>query len=120
MHFLLKEFMESYPNIKILFREAATEQLQKLLIEDKLDFAFVFAGKEKSALSYLKLARQELVICCSRRHRFRRNNLLHLEEIKDEPLILPNSSSHTHFEKRLRQSRYRTNRRRVSFRLQLD
>ena len=63
------------------------------MIEEKLDFAFVFAGKEKSALSYLKLARQELVICCSRRHRFRRNNLLHLKEIKDEPLILPNSSS---------------------------
>ena len=43
--FLLKEFVESYPNIKISVREEGTEKLQKLLVEDKLDFAFVFSGE---------------------------------------------------------------------------
>ena len=86
--FLLKEFVEGYPNIKISVREDETEQLQKLLIEDKLDFAFVFSGKEKSALNYIELPTQELSICCNRRHRFRRQNVLPLEELHNESLVL--------------------------------
>ena len=87
--FLLKEFVESYPNIKISVREDGTEKLQKLLVEDKLDFAFVFSGEEKSTLAYLELPPQELALCCNRRHRFRRQNVLPLEEIRNESLILP-------------------------------
>ena len=87
--FLLKEFVESYPNIKIAVREDGTEKLQKLLVEDKLDFAFVFSGEEKSALAYLKLPLQELTLCCNRRHRFRRQNVLPLKELRNESLILP-------------------------------
>lgn len=89
--FLLKEFVESYPNIKISVREDGTEKLQKLLVEDKLDFAFVFSGEEKSALAYLKLPPQELTLCCNRRHRFRRQNVLPFEELRSEPLILHKS-----------------------------
>ena len=90
--FLLKEFVESYPNIKISVREDETEKLQKLLVEDKLDFSFVFSGEEKSALAYLKLPPQELTLCCNRRHRFRRQNVLPLEELLSEPLILHKST----------------------------
>ena len=86
--FLLKEFVEGYPNIKISVREDEAERLQKLLVEDKLDFAFVFSGKEKSALSYIELPAQELSVCCNRRHRFRRQNVLPLEELRNESLIL--------------------------------
>ena len=87
--FLLKEFVEGYPNIKISVREDETEKLQKLLVEDKLDFALVFSGKEKSTLAYLELPPQELALCCNRRHRFRRQNVLPLEELRNESLILP-------------------------------
>lgn len=90
--FLLKEFVEGYPNIKIVVREDSTEQLQKLLVEDKLDFAFVFSGKEKSTLAYLELPPQELALCCNRRHRFRRQNVLPLEELGNESLILPKAA----------------------------
>ena len=89
--FLLKEFIESYPNIKISVREDKTETLQKLLVEDKLDFAFVFSGEEKAALVYLNLPPQELALCCNRRHRFRRQNFLPLEELRNETFILPKS-----------------------------
>ena len=90
--FLLKAFIEGYPNIKISVREDATDNLQKFLIEDKLDFAFLFSGKEKSALNYIELPAQELSICCSRRHRFRRQNVLPIEELRNEILILPKSA----------------------------
>ncbi|MBQ3441980.1 MAG: LysR family transcriptional regulator [Selenomonadaceae bacterium] len=90
--FLLKEFVEGYPNIKISVREDETEKLQKLLVEDKLDFAFVFSGKEKSTLAYLELPPQELALCCNRRHRFRRQNVLPLEELGNESLILPKTA----------------------------
>ena len=90
--FLLKKFVEGYSNIKISVREDASERLQKLLVEDKLDFAFVFSGKEKSALNYIELPAQELSICCNRRHRFRRQNVLPLEELRNESLILPKAA----------------------------
>lgn len=90
--FLLKNFIESYPNIKISVKEDETERLQKLLVEDKLDFAFVFSGKEKSALNYIKLSEQELTLCCNRRHRFRRQNILQLEEIRNESFIMPKAA----------------------------
>lgn len=90
--FLLKEFVEGYPNIKISVREDETEKLQKLLVEDKLDFAFVFSGKEKSTLAYLELPPQELALCCNRRHRFRRQNVLPFEELGNESLILPKAA----------------------------
>lgn len=88
---LLKEFVESYPNIKISVHEDTTEILQKKIVEDKIDFAFVFSDEKKSALNYLELQKQELVICCNRRHRFRRQNILRLEELRNESFILPKS-----------------------------
>lgn len=90
--FLLKDFIESYPNIKISVKEDETERLQKLLVEDKLDFAFIFSGKEKSALNYIELPAQELSICCNRRHRFRRQNVLPLAELRNELLLLPKAA----------------------------
>ena len=90
---LIKSFMESYPNIKISAREDTTENLQKLLLEDRIDMAIVFAGLELNTLSYVKLLREELVVCCSRQHKFRRFNSVSIGELRDENLILVGADS---------------------------
>ena len=90
---LIKKYMESYPNIKIAVHEDSTENLQKLLVEDQIDTAIVFSGKEISALSYISLDQQELILCCERQHRFRRRNVVKIEDLKDESLIFLNDAS---------------------------
>ena len=89
---LLKNFMESFPNIKIRLTESDTAALQGMLIENKLDLAFLWAEREKSVLTYKKIAAQEFFVCCGRRHKFRRKNVLRLEELADEKFILLNDS----------------------------
>ena len=86
---LLKGFAESYPNIKISLCEDTTDNLQKLLLEDGLDAAILFGKLELNALSYIELSREELIVCCSRQHKFRRFNSISTVELRDENLILP-------------------------------
>ena len=84
---LIKNFIESYPNINVSIHEDNTENLQKLLIEDKLDVAIVFSGCENNSITYIELAKQELVLCCNKQHRFRRYNVINIEELKNENFI---------------------------------
>ena len=89
----LKNLSDGIVNIvKISVKEDETERLQKLLVEYKPDFAFIFSGKEKSALNYIELPAQELYIYCNRRHRFRRQNVLPLAELRNELLLLPKAA----------------------------
>lgn len=81
---LLKGFTESYPNIKISLCEDTTDNLQKLLLEDGLDAAILFGKLELNALSYIELSREELIVCCSRQHKFRRFNSISTVELRDE------------------------------------
>ena len=81
---LIKNFIESYPNINVSIYESNTETLQKLLIEDKLDIAIVFSGCENNSITYIELAKQELTLCCNKQHRFRRYNVIDIEELKNE------------------------------------
>lgn len=93
---LLKNFMESFPNIKIKLAERDTATLQSMLIENKLDLAFLWEEREKSVLTYKKLAAQEFFICCGRQHKFRRKNVLRIEELADENFIFINDGAYRH------------------------
>ncbi len=90
---LIKNFIGSYPNIRISIREDSTENLQKMLIEDAIDAAIVFDGLELGTLTYINLSREELVVCCSRQHKFRRRNSIPIDELHDEKLILIGNDS---------------------------
>ena len=89
---LIKNFMESYPNINVSIYENNTETLQKLLIEDKLDVAIVFSGCENNSITYIELAKQELALCCNKQHRLRRYNVINIEELKNENFIFIDNS----------------------------
>ena len=89
---LIKNFIESYPNINVSIYESNTETLQKLLIEDKLDIAIVFSGCENNSITYIELAKQELTLCCNKQHRFRRYNVIDIEELKNEKFIFIGNS----------------------------
>ena len=91
---LLKNFMESFPNIKIKLTEHDTAALQGMLIENKLDLAFLWAEREKSVLDYKKIAAQEFFVCCGRQNKFRRRNVLRIEDLAGEKFIFVGDSAY--------------------------
>lgn len=88
----LADFRASYPAIKCRLVEHTTAELERLLLDDKLDVAILSVAGASHALEYLPLPRQELVLCVSRRHSLRRQNSVPLAALVDEPLVLPRSA----------------------------
>lgn len=93
---LLAEFRAAYPNISISIAENNVGTLLELLHEDKLDFAFVFdlSEQEQARLHCLPLPQEELMVCCSRRHRLCRMNSVTLTALTEEAFILMDTSCH--------------------------
>lgn len=93
---LLAEFRTAYPNINISIAENNVGTLLELLHEDKLDFAFVFdlSEQEQARLHCLPLPQEELMVCCSRRHRLCRMNSVTLTALTEEAFLLMDTSCH--------------------------
>lgn len=87
---LLSGFKESYPNIQLLLTESNAQALIQSLVAEELDMAFILEdiGKLPGMIGTIPLQKQELFVCCSRRHRLRRHNAVTLQEIADERFIL--------------------------------
>ncbi|WP_110955582.1 LysR family transcriptional regulator [Anaerosinus massiliensis] len=85
---LLATFRASYPHIKISFLEENVSVVQKALIEDKIDLGIIIQGEDNNFIENLHLGTQELVVCCSKEHRFHQLPTIDLSDLVDEPLIL--------------------------------
>nr|WP_325191579.1 LysR family transcriptional regulator [uncultured Selenomonas sp.] len=87
---ILAEFRCAYPNINISLIEKNVKGLVELLHDDKLDFIFVFdlSEQEQSRLCCLPLSQEELMMCCSRKHRLCRMNSVTLASLTEESFIL--------------------------------
>lgn len=90
---VIKSFNKSYPAIKLKLSEADDEDLTKLLVDDKLDFAILCAPNASSVLRTCKLPAQEIAVCCSSKHRFYQKNSISLTDFLAEPLLLPEASN---------------------------
>lgn len=90
---VIKSFNKSYSAIKLKFIEADDEDLTKLLVDDKLDFAILCASSVSSALRTCKLPAQEITIGCSHKHRFYQKKSISLSDFLEEPLLLPEASN---------------------------
>ncbi len=85
---LLAKFRRTYPNIQISFIEENVSVIQKSLIEDKVDLGIIINGETSSLLETSILGTDELVVCCSKNHRFSNLTSIDLSELVEEPLIL--------------------------------
>lgn len=99
---LIGRFMDNYPDIRILSEEGDAKELRNLLMEDRLDMAILPNADEKPGFSYQYMERQELAVCCGRRHRFRRKNSISVDELSEEPFILLNDSDYINLLKKNR------------------
>ncbi len=85
---LLQAFRESYPGIRLRLVERPAMELQRSLLEGRLDLALLAGGETIPALEYLPLGSLEMAVCFTRRHPLRRHNTLRLAELTQETWIL--------------------------------
>ena len=87
---VLAQFRTTYPNINLTFIENNVNELENLVREDKLDFAFAYStpGHDLPGLHCIPLEQEELMVCCSHRHRLARMNSVALDALSEESLIL--------------------------------
>lgn len=90
---LIREFLDEYPEIRLQLTENSPQELQRLLMEGKLDAAMLVGGETIPALEYLPVESLEMVVCFARRHSLRRHNALRLEDLEGETWILPSAES---------------------------
>ena len=84
----LKGFHGHYPAIQLKLIEADDIDLTKMLIDDKLDFAILYAQNDCNVLSTQQLPLQEIVVCCSPKHHLHSKNSVALNDFLTEPLLL--------------------------------
>ncbi|MCI5708635.1 LysR family transcriptional regulator substrate-binding protein [Veillonella caviae] len=78
--------MQRYIQIKLT--EGDSETLQRKLIDEDIELAVLFPLSHMNHLRYHLLQQDELVICCSRNHPFRRKNSLSMQDIAQEKLVI--------------------------------
>lgn len=87
---VLARFRTAYPNINLTFIENNVNELENLVREDKLDFAFVYStpGHDLPGLRCIPLEQEELMVCCSHHHQLARMNSVTPDALSEESLLL--------------------------------
>lgn len=89
---LLQKFTEAYPHINIRIIEKDALSLQRDLLTENIDLAFLFTVNNDSLKKFL-LANNELVLCCNNTHKFHYNNSIEWSSLSKEKIILLDDSS---------------------------
>lgn len=84
----IKRFQALYPHIHLAISEDHVAGLQRALVEDKIDLAMIIDGEPNNFLETIPIAREELVVCCSRRHKFAALPSISLAALVNEEFLL--------------------------------
>lgn len=96
--FIISKFQSLYPNVTIHLLEATQQELQKLLLLNRLDLAVLYLPSIHEELSYKVVVEDRFVLAAPYNHAIkdksykRKNNkyrFIHLTSLYDETFILP-------------------------------
>lgn len=94
---LLHHFREERPDIEIKLFEQKTIRLLPRLLSGRLDLAFVRPPEvQNPELVFHWLFTETAVVALPATHRLARKKLVHIAELADEPLIVPDRRSRPH------------------------
>lgn len=92
---LVKHFEQEYPNIEIIVKIDNTRVIENLLLESKVDIAFVEGVIRNTELISTPVVSDELVLACSTFHEIAKRDSITLEELSKYPFILREEGSGT-------------------------
>lgn len=92
---LIRKFSKKYKNIEISIIIENTSHLEELLLENKIDFAFVEGNINSSELKTQKIWEDELVLISGEDHNFKNKSTVSASELINEKLIMRECGSGT-------------------------
>lgn len=92
---IIREFVESHNKIEISLIIENTANIEKLILENKVDFAFVEGKINSHEISIKKIWDDELVFICSNNHKWNRRKYIQRDELKNEKFIMRERGSGT-------------------------
>ncbi len=92
---IVRAFKESRPETEIIFQIESTEWLYEKILENVVDLAVVGGPTEDRRFGVEPVCLDRLALIASPSHRFARAARVKLDELRDEPFIVPTQGSRT-------------------------
>lgn len=92
---IIKEFSKKYPNIEISIIIENTAHIETLLLENKIDFAYVEGNLHSEELNSQKIWDDELVFICGEEHRWKGKEIITSDDLSSEKLVMREKGSGT-------------------------
>lgn len=89
----IAKFKKSYPGIKLEFVEEECKKLQQMLLDSKIDLAFLSETVLDHRLEFTRLVNDELRLVTGKLHPLATRQSVSLLEIKNEKFIIPSPDS---------------------------
>lgn len=86
---LLVSYQKKHPKIEFKFYEGTYEEILEWLDSGIIDVGFVVKGKADEAFDLLPLMKDKMVVAYHENHRFKQQPIVDMEELADEPFIMP-------------------------------
>lgn len=85
---IIKAFSEKYPDIEISIIIENTNNIKKLILENKVDFAYVEGEIKSEEINKEKVWEDELVFICGNNHKWNKVDTVKSEDLSGEKLIM--------------------------------
>lgn len=82
------DFMQAYPELRILVREEGTREVERDLLSGKIDLGVVTIKDASQGLEIHPLVDEEMVACVAADHAFLKQGKLKMEDFLQEPLVM--------------------------------
>ncbi|MGL5381569.1 selenium metabolism-associated LysR family transcriptional regulator [Clostridium sp.] len=92
---IIKEFSELHKEIEISLIIENTQNIEKLILENKIDFAYVEGAIESNEINVEKVWEDELVFICGQNHKFNESTVIKATDLENEKLIMREIGSGT-------------------------
>lgn len=92
---IIKKFVEEHNQVEISLIVDNTANIENLILENKLDFAFVEGKIKSQEIKIEKVWEDELVFICSKNHKWSGRDYIERNELKEEKLIMREKGSGT-------------------------
>lgn len=91
----LAAFRQKFPDITLQLNAGNTEQIEQLLLENKIDIGIVEGQSKRRQLKYTPYLKDELVLCARMDNPLVKGNTLPLKKLTELPLLLREHGSGT-------------------------
>lgn len=95
---LLARFQKKHPKIEFKFYEGTYEEITEWLGSGIIDIGFIVKGKSNPSFNLIPLIKDKMVVAYYPEHRFRSLETVEMNDLMDEPFIMPTGMYQSHVE----------------------